>query len=67
MMKLSVNGREVQVEEGITGLQLLEQLDRNSSTLVIERNGSIIPLKEFHTLTLADGDELELVTLVGGG
>ncbi|MCB1218509.1 MAG: sulfur carrier protein ThiS [bacterium] len=67
MISIVVNGRRLELESGLSGLELLEQLDRNSHTLVIEHNGKIIPLLEFHQARVDDGDVLELVTLVGGG
>ena len=67
MISLTVNGQSRQFAGELTGLELLKQLDRNRATLVIELNGSIIALAEFHKVIVRDGDELELVTLVGGG
>ncbi len=67
MINLTVNGRIQQLESEMTGQLLLERLDRNAATLVIELNGRIIPLEEFRETTVSDGDVLELVTLVGGG
>ncbi|MCB1185619.1 sulfur carrier protein ThiS [bacterium] len=67
MISLTVNGRNLQFDEELSGSQLLEKLDRNAKTLVIEHNGKIIPVAEFLESMVRDGDELELVTLVGGG
>lgn len=67
MLSLTVNGRKLEFEAALSGSELLRLLDRNAATLVIERNGAIIPLQEFLPGMLHDGDVLELVTLVGGG
>ena len=67
MLTLTVNGRKMELDESISGRELLSRLDQNGATLVIERNGQILPLVEFLDSQLGDGDVLELVTLVGGG
>jgi thiamine biosynthesis protein ThiS len=66
-MQIKVNGTPQEVADDCTGAQLLAQLDWTAATLVAEVNGRIVRRDEFVALTLAPGDELELVTVVGGG
>lgn len=35
--------------------------------VAVERNGQIVPRTEFGAAVLTDGDELEIVSFVGGG
>jgi thiamine biosynthesis protein ThiS len=66
-MQLKVNGAMQDHPPGIDGAELLTRIDWTSATLVAEVNGRIVKRDEFLTLLLRDGDEIELVTIVGGG
>lgn len=66
-MQLKVNGQLQEHPAAINGQELLDRIDWTYATLVAEVNGRIVRKEEFLTLQLNDGDELELVTLVGGG
>ena len=66
-MRLTINGNIQEHPDGITGAELLERIDWTVATLVAEVNGSIVRRAEFLGLELHDGDQLELVTVVGGG
>jgi sulfur carrier protein len=66
-MDISVNGKSITVDVGMTGAELLKQVDINAATLVAEVNGEIMPRADFLVHVLEPGDSLELVTLVGGG
>jgi sulfur carrier protein len=62
-----VNGRDVSLPEGSRGDELLQLLDISASTAVAEVNGEILPRGDFAQLYLSAGDDIELVTIVGGG
>jgi sulfur carrier protein len=66
-MNLVVNGKEMNFTQPPTGATLLAELQITPATVVTELNGEVIPRSEFLELPLADGDVLELVTVVGGG
>ena len=66
-MRLTINGEELDFSNGNTVRQLLEQLRLADRPVAVERNGQIIPHSTFGQTELADGDSLEVVTLVGGG
>jgi thiamine biosynthesis protein ThiS len=66
-IKLTVNGLEHSQPGGITGGGLLAALNIPPGAIVAELNGGVIRREEFLNTTLADGDVIELVTLVGGG
>lgn len=66
-MRLFVNGEEKTVPDGATLAQLLRTLALPSDRVAVERNRSIVPRAGFETCRLESGDQLEIVTLVGGG
>ena len=62
-----LNGKPRAVEDGVTLLQLLSQLDVQPGRVVIEHNREIRRLEDFERTQVRGGDELELVYFVGGG
>ncbi len=66
-ISLAVNGEERTVERGTTVAGLLEELELEPRTVVVERNREIIPRDDYGEVTLQDDDTLELVHFVGGG
>ena len=66
-MLVVANGDEVEVAEGASVADLLEQLGLGRRLIVVERNGEPVPKRELATTALADGDRLELVRAVAGG
>ena len=56
------------VRNGITTVAgLLAELEIGTSHTAVERNRQIVPKTAFAATSLEDGDQLEIVTLVGGG
>lgn len=66
-ISLIVNGRERSVPRGSTVVELLEALELEPGTVVVERNREIVDRDRHEEVELADGDRLELVHFVGGG
>lgn len=66
-MIVVVNGKEMDVASGTTVAELLAEKGIKPETVVVERNGDILPGAEFASATLADGDHLEVLRFVGGG
>ena len=66
-MVVVANGDEVEVADGATVADLLEQLGLSKRLIVVERNGDPVPRSERATTSLASGDRLELVRAVAGG
>jgi sulfur carrier protein len=66
-VKIKINGDDRIVPEGTTVAGLLEQLNLDPKFLAVERNRELVPRSEHAACVLADGDEIEIVTLVGGG
>ncbi|PYI55101.1 sulfur carrier protein ThiS [Paenibacillus flagellatus] len=66
MLKLIVNGRSREVEEG-TVVDLLRGHGLDNKMVVVEIDGSIVPKEAWASTALADGMTVELVHFVGGG
>ncbi len=66
-MNLCVNGAERIVASPCTVERLLDQLELAGSPCAVEVNTRVVPKREHAEHALADGDRVEVVTLVGGG
>ncbi len=66
-VKVAVNGGAREVPAGTTVGALVRLLELTSERVAVERNGRIVPRAEHERMVLADGDQVEVVTLVGGG
>ena len=66
-MKVTVNGAERSVPEGFTLGQLVRELGLEKNPIAIELNLQVVPRARHGETPLAEGDRLEIVTLVGGG
>ena len=67
MIVLSVNGKEQQLEEPTRLLSYLEALGVNLRTIAVGYNGTVLRRDELSSVTLSDGDRVEIVRAVGGG
>ena len=66
-MKVEINGVEREVPEGIRVSDLLDDLDLEPEQAAVEVNRVLVPRSERGRTPLAEGDRVEIVTLVGGG
>jgi sulfur carrier protein len=67
MIKLRINGREVELD-GPTPLgDYLASLGVDQRAVAVELNGRILERAEMAGTTLAEGDVVEIVRMVGGG
>lgn len=67
MIKLRINGRPVELDASTTLLAYLEKLGVNPRTVAVEHNGVIVERSGYENATLAEGDVVEIVRMVGGG
>lgn len=67
MLHIVVNGEERAVPEGTTVAGLLADLGLAKQHVAVEANREIVPRAEHEARALAEGDQLEIVTFVGGG
>jgi thiamine biosynthesis protein ThiS len=66
-VEINVNGQDRQVDPAATVADLLKQLELASKPVAVEVNLELVPREKHAEHRLADGDRLEIVTLVGGG
>lgn len=64
---MRVNGKETELKRCMTLAEFLAAHNYRAELVAVERNGQIVPRAEFGTAMLTDGDELEIVSFVGGG
>jgi sulfur carrier protein len=62
-----VNGESQRCQQGLNLSKLLEHLHLNPRLIAIEYNGEILHRQYWEGQQIADGDHLEIVTIVGGG
>lgn len=65
-MKIIINGESKQITNGLTIRQLLAQLNLVPEKVAIELNKRLARSDKYD-LPLKEGDEIEIVTFVGGG
>jgi sulfur carrier protein len=66
-LRLRINGEERTLSGPMTVAELLAYLEVNERQVGVERNKTLVRKAEFSTVQVADGDELEIVSFVGGG
>lgn len=66
-MKITFNGASRELSSGTSVAQLLAQLDINPRYVAVELNLEVVPRESHDQTSLSDGDQIEIVTLVGGG
>jgi thiamine biosynthesis protein ThiS len=67
VFEVRLNGESHPVHPGTTVAALIEELAIESTAVAVERNRKIVP-RSLHPSTVIEvGDELEVVTIVGGG
>jgi thiamine biosynthesis protein ThiS len=62
-----LNGEARELVIGQTVGDLLRELGLDSRQVAVERNREVVLRAEHGSTVLADGDQLEVVTFVGGG
>ena len=66
-MNVRVNGEERELPEGATVADLLETLGLRPEIVAVEVERVLVSRAEHATRQLANGERVEVVTLVGGG
>jgi len=67
LMQITVNGQPHQAGVELTVAGLLEELGLAGKPVAVEVNLDLVPRQRHAGHRLADGDRVEIVTLVGGG
>ena len=67
MIATQINARIKKINFGTSVSNLVEVLNLTDKKIALEVNGEIIPRSQFDSRILEDGDQIEIVTAVGGG
>lgn len=63
---VKVNGTYMDIA-GKTVAEYIESTDYDPKRIAVERNGDIVPKSQYGETVLKDGDNVEVVSFVGGG
>ncbi len=66
-MRIQLNGEPREVPESWSIADLLVDLKIENRYCAVERNRSVVPREQHAACSLQEGDQIEVVTLVGGG
>ena len=66
-IRIQLNGQERELDAGSTVAALIEELGLRPEQVAVEVNKDLVARNVRSETLLADGDHVELVTLVGGG
>jgi len=67
MIRLTINGKQRELEAPTPLLTFLERHGINPHVIAVEYNGEILKRERFSEITLREGDRVEIVHMVGGG
>ncbi|MEW6433694.1 MAG: sulfur carrier protein ThiS [Myxococcota bacterium] len=66
-MQIHLNGEPKDVPEGVTVRELLELLSITAPRVAVEVNAQVVKKARHAETALQPGDQVEIVTFVGGG
>ena len=66
-MLIKLNGKETAVETGLTIGGLIKNRKINQGTVAVELNRNIIEPEKWDAVSIAENDEIEILTFMGGG
>ena len=67
MIAVRVNGKERHLEEAINLRDYVDSLGVDLDHIAVAHNGVVLRRQELSSVTLSDGDRVEIVRAVGGG
>ena len=66
-IEIRLNGETHEIPESLCIAKLLDHFDLPKDRVAVERNRSIVPKPQWESVSVSQGDELEVVHFVGGG
>ena len=66
-IQVRVNGKDREVQSGLSVHELVQSFDLDPLLIVVELNREILSRDQFRDVEVAEGDAVELVHFVGGG
>ena len=67
MITLTVNGKPREADGPVNLKHYLLDIGITQTAIAVAHNGAVIPRAQIESVTLQDGDTLEIVRAVGGG
>ena len=64
---MKVNGKEMNLKDGITIDELLSEIKFNKERVVVEVDGVIVSKDDFKSFKLTENNTIDVVSFVGGG
>ena len=66
-MKIVLNGEDFEIAEPLSLSSLLAQLEIDTRRVAGEHNLIVVKREQLDTVTVSEGDRIEVVNFVGGG
>lgn len=66
-MKVSINGQQHEIPEGLSVAQLLERLEAPESGIAVAKNDRVVRRSTFQLECIGEGDRIEIIKAVAGG
>lgn len=66
-MQVTINGKTETVEAGLTVTKLLQLRHAEPRRVAVEINADLVVRAEYDKTPVREGDQIEIVTFVGGG
>ena len=66
-MKIILNGEDFEIAEPLSLSSLLAQLEIDTRRVAVEHNLIVVKREQLDTVTVSEGDRIEVVNFVGGG
>jgi thiamine biosynthesis protein ThiS len=66
-MHVVINGKDEDIQPDLTVAQLVAGCQFQPTHVAVEINEDLVPRKAFANTRVAEGDQIEIVTFVGGG
>ena len=64
---MQINGKQLTLSENMSLSDFLKKEGFCIERVAVEKNGNIVPKKDFDTEQISDNDKIEVVQFVGGG
>lgn len=66
-MKVSINGKKTDIENGVTIEKLLVSLGVRPEGIAVELNKEIVPKASHKRTIIKENDSIEIIRMAGGG
>jgi sulfur carrier protein len=67
MATITLNGKNMELANSMTLHQVVDQFCIGNKHVIVELNGTIIKTNLWKATAIKEGDQLELISIVGGG